>query len=212
MSEALPVLLLLTASLAHADTYVVSFNSMDTNEGKQVANALRRFAPKPVHVRYLHHQKATYQEFLKGMKWLRNNVTDKDLVVLYLAGHGMTIGKGTNTLFFLATNDRGILAREVRDATEALPGTCLVLFDSCHSGGALTEKWKKTTVVCSSLASEVSYTDVMSRAVCQVMRQGRGVHITGLGLTLLYRMPQIAPDQHPLIYWGEGITTTIRPE
>lgn len=209
MSKALALLLLLTASLAHADTYVVSFNSMDTKEGKQVANALLQFAPKPVHVRYLHHQKATHQNFVKSMNWLKKKVTVKDVVVLYLAGHGSMVGKHG---FFLTTRGRSIRAREVRDATEALSGTCLVLFDACESGGALKEAWKRTTVVCSCLAGEVSWTDVMSKAVCEIMRQGRGVYIIGFGLALLYRMPQIAPDQHPLMYWGEGITTIIRPE
>src|SRR5690242_5242293 len=93
MSKALALLLLLTTSQAHADTYVVSFNSMDTKEGKQVANALRRFAPKPVHVRYLHGQNATHQNFVKSMNWLKKKVTVKDVVVLYLAGHGSTVGK-----------------------------------------------------------------------------------------------------------------------
>jgi hypothetical protein len=172
MSKALAVLILLTTSLAHADTYVVSFNSMNTNEGKQVANALRRLAPKPVHVRYLHDRNATHQNFVQSLKWLKKKVTANDVVVLYLAGHGSTEGKQG---FFLTTRGRSIRAKEVRDATETLPGTCLVLFDSCQSGGALRESWKKTTVVCSSLAREVSWTDVMSKAVCEIMRQGREV-------------------------------------
>jgi len=193
--------ILFLPAVSKADTYVVSFDGMHTQEAKKVANVMRRRACAPVHVHYVPFAKATHQNFVNNMNWLKKNVTKDDLVIIYLAGHGGVTRRGR---FNLGAKRGTIWAREICKTTESLPGTCLVLFDSCECGGALSEPWRRTTVVCSSASGEISWTDVMCPAICEIMRKGGTLRVRGFVFYLLHRIPRIAATQHPKVYFGKS--------
>jgi dipeptidyl aminopeptidase/acylaminoacyl peptidase len=95
---------------------------------------------KNVHARTLTDKKATRAGILKGVKWLREQMTQRDYAVVFFSGHGERDSDGG--LFFLPFDvdpddllSTAVPARQFMNPLVALPGKILVLLDACHSGG-----------------------------------------------------------------------------
>lgn len=93
-----------------------------------------------VEARLLRDQEATRQGILEGLAWLRRQTTDKDVAVLFLAGHGLE-DPGSGQYYF-APHD-GDTARMMstmipdvvlREALAGLAGKVVLLLDTCHAG------------------------------------------------------------------------------
>lgn len=76
---------------------------------------------------------------LDGLDWLRDQVTAKDLALLFMAGHGVNDKDGD--YYFLpsdANTDRlrrtAVPYYEVKKTLSALPGKALAFIDTCHAG------------------------------------------------------------------------------
>lgn len=85
---------------------------------------------------------ATAAQVMDGLDWLRNEVTAKDVGMLFLAGHGVNDADGD--YYFLprdANPDRlrrtAVPYFEVKKTLSSLPGKTLDFIDTCHSGNVM---------------------------------------------------------------------------
>lgn len=87
---------------------------------------------------------ADRDNILDGLEWLIRETTQKDMAVIFVAGHGTKDGGG-QYYFMPHDSDMDSLRRtgvkwyEFQDTIERLPGTRWLLADTCHSG-AITGK------------------------------------------------------------------------
>ncbi len=82
---------------------------------------------------------ASRDAVLDGLDWIGKESTQRDLSVIFIAGHGVNDDQG-NYYFLPADADPERLRRsavrwnEVSDLVKNLPGKVLLLVDTCHSG------------------------------------------------------------------------------
>jgi hypothetical protein len=95
-----------------------------------------------VRVRLLTNEKGTRRDILSGLTWLRREMTQRDVCVIFFSGHGAKDSAGN---FYLVPVDygdtedllaTGVSGSQFKDALAAIPGRVLVLLDACHAGAA----------------------------------------------------------------------------
>jgi uncharacterized caspase-like protein len=86
--------------------------------------------------------KATKDDVLEGLEWLKREVTSRDVGIMFLAGHGMN--DNTGNYYFMPHNAdpsqllrTGVANNDIKLALNSLAGKAVFFVDSCHSGNAL---------------------------------------------------------------------------
>lgn len=102
---------------------------------------------KEVQVRLLAEHDATREAVLEAMTWLERQVTQHDVAMIFIAGHG--VSESPLSYFFLPVNadpqrlrSTGVTMSEVRSTLSNLPGKTLLFLDTCHAGAVLGEGGK----------------------------------------------------------------------
>jgi hypothetical protein len=118
---------------------------LSAKDATDFANAFRKQKGKlygDVVVRLLTDDKASRDDVIEGLEWLKAQVTAKDVGVMFIAGHGMN--DNTGKYFFMPYNanpDRlmstGVAQTDIRDTLNSLAGKALFFVDTCHAGNAL---------------------------------------------------------------------------
>jgi WD40 repeat protein len=92
-----------------------------------------------VTIKLLVDKDATAAAIKDGLDWLSHQVTDRDVGVVYLAGHGVPDEHGR--FFFLAADSDATRLRatavakdDIADALDNLAGKALLFLDACHAG------------------------------------------------------------------------------
>jgi len=99
-----------------------------------------------VHTKLLINEDATKINIIDALEWLKNEATQKDTCVLFIAGHGLN--DNNNNYYFLPHEFNGIPYRTgvasdlFTDVMRILPSKVLFWIDTCHSG-SITRDWKK---------------------------------------------------------------------
>lgn len=85
---------------------------------------------------------ASKDDVLDGLEWLKQQVTARDVGVIFLAGHGMNDNIGN--YYFLPHNAEpdkllrtGVAQNDIKLTLNSLAGKVMFFVDSCHSGNAL---------------------------------------------------------------------------
>ena len=106
--------------------------------GRQKGGGLYR----DVTVKVLADGEASKGELLDGFDWLLRETTEKDVAMLFLAGHGVNDTDGT--YYYLPVDGRKNKLRrtavpyyEVRDVLSSLAGKAVFFVDTCHSGNVI---------------------------------------------------------------------------
>lgn len=93
-------------------------------------------------VKLLTDDKATRDDVVDGLDWLKAQVTTRDVGMMFIAGHGMNDNQGK--YFFLPHNadpDKllrtGVAQTDIRDTLNSLAGKAVFFVDTCHAGNAL---------------------------------------------------------------------------
>ena len=114
-----------------------------------------------VEVRALTDAQATKGNILDGLEWLQRQVTDKDIAVLFFAGHG--INDSTGVFYFLPVDAdleklkrTGISQSDITSTVATLAGKVLVFMDACHSGNLMGKVKRRGVVVVSSVINELA--------------------------------------------------------
>jgi WD40 repeat protein len=116
---------------------------------------------RKIQARVLTDKDATRANVLKGLTWLRKEVTQKDYAVVFFSGHGDRDNDGN--LYFLPVDvdPDDLLASSVsgdafRKSLAALPGKVLCLLDACHSGGIDGSKRKSARSLTDDLVRDLT--------------------------------------------------------
>jgi hypothetical protein len=92
-----------------------------------------------IHKRVLTDDQATQDDILDGLDWILKASTQKDLSVIFVAGHGLMDDRG-NYYFLPYDGDPDKLRRtgvkwfDFQDVLSSLPSKVILLVDTCHSG------------------------------------------------------------------------------
>ncbi len=113
-------------------------------------------------VKLLTDDKASKDDVLDGLEWLKQQVTSRDVGVMFLAGHGMN--DNTGSYYFLPYNadpDKllrtGVAQNNIKMTLNSLAGKAMFFVDSCHSGNALgTSKTRAISGTTDALVNELS--------------------------------------------------------
>ncbi len=102
---------------------------------------------KSIEVKTLVDQGATRAEILKGLGWLRRQITQRDFGIVFYGGHGEKDADGTLYLLpvDVAPDDllsTAVTAEQFKTQLTGLPGKIMLLLDACHSGAVDTAKDK----------------------------------------------------------------------
>lgn len=90
-------------------------------------------------------QQATRSAVLKGLTWLREQMTQNDYGIFFFAGHGDLDNDGS--LYFLPVDadskdllSSSVPAEQVKRALSGIPGKLITIIDACHSAGIAGSK------------------------------------------------------------------------
>lgn len=89
-------------------------------------------------------EKATKQNVLKGLQWIRDSVGPDDMGIIFLAGHGFLIPNSNNYVFAptdLARSsmvETGVPGTAIQEVIANLRGRGIFFLDTCHSGFAIS--------------------------------------------------------------------------
>jgi uncharacterized caspase-like protein len=94
---------------------------------------------KKVVIKTLLNDQATSGNIMDALDWIEKETTQKDLAIIFIAGHGINDEKG-NYYFMSHNSDTEKLRRtavkwiEIEDTIKELPSKVVLLVDTCHSG------------------------------------------------------------------------------
>jgi WD40 repeat protein len=111
-------------------------------DAEGIASVLTRQSGKlygKIHKRVLTDHKATQDDILDGLDWILKESTQKDLSVIFVAGHGLKDDRGN--YYFLPYDGHpdklrrtGVKWFDFQDVLSSLPSKVIFLVDTCHSG------------------------------------------------------------------------------
>ena len=134
------------------------------------SNALYR----KVEVKLLTDKQATRRDILKGLTWLRTQMTQNDVAIVMFAGHGAKDSDGT---FYLLPVDvdtddllsTGVPGDQIKNTLAAVPGKVIVLLDACHAGAVDGKQQRAATALTDDLVRDLVTDDFGVIVMCSAM-------------------------------------------
>jgi hypothetical protein len=97
---------------------------------------------RAVEAKILTDREATRDAVVDGLDWLEKQVTQHDVGMLFLAGHG--VNDATGTYYYLPVDAQpeklkrtGVSMNDIRTTLANLPGKAIMFLDTCHAGNVL---------------------------------------------------------------------------
>jgi WD40 repeat protein len=114
-----------------------------------------------VQARILTDAQATKGNILDGLEWLQREVTQKDVAILFLAGHGIN---DPNGMFYFLPVDAdleklkrtGISQADITSTVAAIAGKVLVFIDACHSGNIMGKMKRRAALDVGTVVNELA--------------------------------------------------------
>jgi hypothetical protein len=154
-------------------------------DARQVAQVFEQTAGplfRQVRCKTLTDAQATRRGILEGLSWLKSQATQRDVSVLFYAGHG---GQDNDGVFYLLPADvnpdeltaTGVSEDDLKRYCQSIPGRLVLMLDACHTGAlggdrrraldGLTDNMVRdlvnddygVVVMCSSMGREYSLED-----------------------------------------------------
>ena len=111
-------------------------------DAEGIASVLNRQSGKlygKIHNKLITNQDATRENILAGLDWILKESTQKDLSVIFIAGHGLNDDR--KNYYFLPYEGHpdklrttGVKWFDFQDVLSSLPSKVIFLVDTCHSG------------------------------------------------------------------------------
>ena len=164
---------------------------------------------KKVVTKLLTNNQANTDNILDALDWIEQEATSKDVVVIFIAGHGINDNKGNYYFVTYDTNiDKlrrtGLKWSEIEDTISSLPGKTILLVDTCHSGNILGSSQRRDLT-----GAIQSITNSGSGAVIMTATTGRGYsyedpkwHHGAFTLSFIDGLGKLKAD-----YNGDGVVT-----
>lgn len=173
MKFLISTILLLVASVAHANTYVYVFWT-EGNEGAAVARTIEKATTNTMYLQLVKHEEATAKRFKQGLALFSVLLKKEDTCIIYISAHGgMSNGMFNFSCWKEPAAEKwdnikdSVFANDVQPVVDSFPCPTLLILDCCKCGGILKEPWKKTTVICACSDSQASWTGVMCPVTCE---------------------------------------------
>ncbi|MCA9111366.1 MAG: caspase family protein, partial [Planctomycetaceae bacterium] len=108
---------------------------------------------------------ATQKGILGGLLWLKQQMTQHDIAILFYSGHGARDETGK---FYLMPSDvdtsqplvlSGVDEDQVKGILQGIPGRLLMMLDACHAGVIGGDRRKNSTSLVDDLVRELSNDD-----------------------------------------------------
>jgi WD40 repeat protein len=114
-----------------------------------------------VEARVLADAQATKANILDGLEWIQLQVTQKDVAILFFAGHGINDANG---MFYFLPVDAdlerlkrtGISQSDITSTVTVIAGKVVVFIDACHSGNLMGKTKRRGLVVSSAVVNELA--------------------------------------------------------
>jgi len=122
----------------------LSFAHKDAMDFANALNTQRGGLYRDVKVKLLTDSEATRANILEGLSWLEDEVTARDVGIVFMSGHGKSDRKRR---FYFVPHDAvmdkikstGVKQSDIHDALTDLPGKVLMFLDACHSGDGISK-------------------------------------------------------------------------
>ena len=122
--------------------YRLKFAAKDARDFSEAMRRQKGRLYRDVEIRLLTDLQATRDDVADGLDWLQKQVTQKDVGMVFLAGHGVNDPNGL--YYFLPQNadtDKlkrtGIPFSDIKNTLSTLAGKALFFVDTCHSGNII---------------------------------------------------------------------------
>jgi uncharacterized caspase-like protein len=123
-------------------SYNLGFAAKDASDMAQTLQKQKGLLYRDVEVKLLTDNKATRDEVVDGLDWLKSQVTSRDVGMLFLAGHG--VNDAASNFYFLPHNANadkllrtGVAYSDIKTTLASLAGKAVFFVDTCHSGNVL---------------------------------------------------------------------------
>ncbi len=100
---------------------------------------------RDVVLKVLTDDKASRDEIMDGLDWIRKETTSKDIAMVFLAGHGVNDPSGI--YYYLPSNANteklmrtGVAFSDIRNTVASLAGKTVLFVDTCHSGNVMGKR------------------------------------------------------------------------
>jgi WD40 repeat protein len=133
---------------------------------------------RDVEVRSLTDRQVTRSNLINGLKWLESKVTENDVGIVFLAGHGLSDARGSYYYLASDANERnyretGLSFIDIRNTLSKLKGRTLLMVDTCNSGDVLGRKGLDLKYVGHDLSSPENGVVVMAASTGNQVSQER---------------------------------------
>ena len=125
--------------------YNLDFAHKDASEMAKVLKRQQGGLYGKVHTRLLTDRDASQDNILDGLDWILKETTQKDVAVIFLAGHGLNDER--KNYYFLPHDvdpeklrHTGVRWFEFMDVLEGIPSKVIFLVDTCHAGNVTGKK------------------------------------------------------------------------
>lgn len=122
-------------------SYNLHYADKDAQEVAKLFQGQQGALYRKVKTRVLTNAQAGRDAILDGLDWLKDETTQRDVAVIFIAGHGMN--EDTNYYFLSHDADPEKLRRsavnwhDFEDIVASLPSKVILLADTCHSGAIM---------------------------------------------------------------------------
>lgn len=139
-----PKLYVLAVGVSHyANTeFNLKFAEKDAADFVKAMMAQKDLLYRDVVVKLLTNEKATKDDVLDGLDWIRQETTYNDVAMVFFAGHG--VNDQNNYYYYCPYNvdpsrllRTGVAFSDIKKTVSAIAGKALFFVDSCHSGNAI---------------------------------------------------------------------------
>jgi WD40 repeat protein len=129
----------------------LDFASKDAQTFAQIFQNQKKRLYKTIKTKIITDSEATRINILKGLNWLKTEATQKDVVMLFMAGHG--VNNDFNSYFFLPhdtdktfLDGTGVEWTKFNELVQNLPSKVILFSDSCHSGNIAGKKRRSADI------------------------------------------------------------------
>jgi WD40 repeat protein len=142
-------------------SYNLDFAAKDAGDFSKALSLQKGSLYRDVEVKLLTDGKATKDDVLEGLEWLKREVTARDVGVLFLAGHGINDNAGN--YYFLPHDGNpeqllrtGVAQNDIKLALNSIAGKAMFFIDSCHSGNVLGTAKTRSLVDVNAVVNELT--------------------------------------------------------
>jgi len=127
-----------------------------------------------VEVKLMVDNDATRRNILQGLTWLRKQMTQNDVAVVFFAGHGAKDHDGTFYLLPVDVDTEDLLSTavpgdQIKRTLAGIPGRFILMLDACHAGAVEGQSRRAATSLTDDLVRDLVSDDFGVIVMCSAM-------------------------------------------